>query len=263
MKRKAIRLVVLPVVLSILLGLTGIECTTVSAAPAMQTVNFVNATVTAIQLNVRQGPSVNYPVVCVLKKGQTVRVFGKIDNWYTVYEPGKGCVGAVDGRFIKLAGTTTPKTAPKATPKTTPKATPKSTPGMVNPPAGISADEQRLLNLINAERTKAGLHALEFDMGLMKVARDKAKDMVDNNYFSHQSPTYGSPFDMMKVYGVTFNSAGENIAGNQTLEGAVKAWMNSPGHKKNILNSSYNYTGLGIVSSPTYGKMLVQEFVGR
>ena len=91
----------------------------------------------------------------------------------------------------------------------------------------------------------------------------KAKDMVDNNYFSHQSPTYGSPFDMMRQFGISFKTAGENIAGNRTVEGAFKAWMNSEGHKKNILNSGFNYTGIGIVDSSKYGKMLVQQFIGK
>jgi uncharacterized YkwD family protein len=104
---------------------------------------------------------------------------------------------------------------------------------------------------------------LKFDETLLKVAREKARDMVANNYFSHNSPTYGSPFDMMKQFGVTYRTAGENIAGNSTLQGAVTAWMNSQGHRENILNSAYNYTGIGIVSSPKYGKILVQMFIGR
>ena len=87
--------------------------------------------------------------------------------------------------------------------------------------------------------------------------------MVENNYFSHQSPTYGSPFDMMRQFNNAFNSAGENIAGNQTVEGAFKAWMGSEGHKKNILNSNFNYTGIGIETSNTYGKIVVQQFIGR
>ncbi|NMB96529.1 MAG: SCP-like extracellular protein, partial [Clostridiaceae bacterium] len=74
---------------------------------------------------------------------------------------------------------------------------------------------------------------------------------------------YGSPFDMMRQFDISFRTAGENIAGNKTVEGAFKAWMNSAGHKKNILNSSFNYTGIGIVDSPKYGKILVQMFIGR
>ena len=87
--------------------------------------------------------------------------------------------------------------------------------------------------------------------------------MVSNNYFSHTSPTYGSPFDMLKSYKVSYKTAGENIAGNSSNSGAVNAWMNSSGHRANILNSSFTYTGIGVVSSPKYGKIYVQMFIGK
>ena len=72
-----------------------------------------------------------------------------------------------------------------------------------------------------------GLQALIVDDELQNIARIKAQDMVDNNYFSHTSPTYGSPFNMMKNFGISYKTAGENIAGNSTNSGAVNAWMNS------------------------------------
>jgi len=97
----------------------------------------------------------------------------------------------------------------------------------------------------------------------VNVARLKSQDMEDNNYFSHTSPTYGSPFDMLKSFGVSYKSAGENIAGHSTAENAFNAWMKSPGHKANILNANYNYTGIGIITSNRYGKMFTQMFVGR
>ena len=87
--------------------------------------------------------------------------------------------------------------------------------------------------------------------------------MVQNGYFSHTSPTYGSPFDMIKNYGISYKTAGENIAGNSSNSGAVNAWMNSEGHRANILNNSYNYTGLAVVNSPKYGKIYVQMFIGK
>ena len=102
---------------------------------------------------------------------------------------------------------------------------------------------------------------MQIDNELQNVARIKANDMVDNNYFSHTSPTYGSPFDMIKSFGITYKTAGENIAGNSSNNGAVNAWMNSEGHKANILNNSYNYTGLAVVNSPKYGKIYVQMFM--
>ena len=120
-----------------------------------------------------------------------------------------------------------------------------------------------MFNLINAQRTKAGLAALKIDEEVQKVAKDKAKDMVNLGYFSHTSPTYGSPFDMLKSYGVSYKTAGENIAGNSSNQKAVDAWMNSEGHKANILNSGYNYTGIGIVQSNKYGKIYVQMFISK
>jgi uncharacterized YkwD family protein len=265
MKKKLIVLLVLTLVFTSLMGFTGYEFNNgVMAAPQFQRVNYVNAVVTADQLNIREGPGTTYKVVCKLKKGSTVKVFGKLGTWYAVYDPAMGCVGAADSRYVKPAGTQAQgKTAPgKQTnqlPTTNPPKTAKPTP----PPDGITAEERELLDLVNKARKDAGAGMLEFDTNVVKVARIKAKDMVDNKYFSHQSPTYGSPFDMLKKFGVTFKAAGENIAGNQTVAGAFKAWMNSPGHKANILNGNFNYCGFGITPSPTYGKMLVQQFIKR
>lgn len=127
----------------------------------------------------------------------------------------------------------------------------------------MNADEKEVFNLINQQRINNGLPALKVDDEVQRVAKIKAQDMVDNNYFSHTSPTYGSPFDMLKSFKISYNSAGENIAGNSSNSGAVNAWMNSSGHKANILNSSFNYTGIGVVSSPKYGKIYVQMFIGK
>lgn len=127
----------------------------------------------------------------------------------------------------------------------------------------LSSDEKEVFDLINKQRTNNGLAALKIDSGALQVARVKAQDMVDNNYFSHNSPIYGSPFDMLKSFKVTYKTAGENIAGNSSNTGAVNAWMNSSGHKANILNSSFNYTGIGVVKSSKYGKIYVQIFLGK
>ena len=127
----------------------------------------------------------------------------------------------------------------------------------------LTTDEQEVFDLINKQRTNNGLQALQIDNEVQRVARIKAQDMVDNNYFSHTSPTYGSPFDMLKSFKVSYKTAGENLAGNSSNSSAVTAWMNSSGHKANILNSSFNYTGIGVVSSPKYGKIYVQMFIGK
>ncbi len=119
-----------------------------------------------------------------------------------------------------------------------------------------------MYDLVNQERARAGLNPLEADMSLVKLARMKAKDMIDNGYFSHTSPTYGSPFDMMKAYGVKYRYAGENLAGAPTVETAHTSLMNSPGHRANILNANFTMAGIGVVSGGPYGKMFVQMFTG-
>ncbi|MEH7304449.1 CAP domain-containing protein [Neobacillus drentensis] len=125
----------------------------------------------------------------------------------------------------------------------------------------LSAYEQKVVDLTNQERAKNGLPALKVDVTLSKMAHEKSRDMSANGYFSHTSPTYGSPFDMMKKYGITYRYAGENIAmGQQTPEEVVKAWMNSEGHRKNILSPNYNYIGVGYVSQGNYW---TQEFIGK
>ncbi|HWI52588.1 MAG TPA: CAP domain-containing protein [Symbiobacteriaceae bacterium] len=129
--------------------------------------------------------------------------------------------------------------------------------------SGLTAEEQQMLNLVNGERTKLGLPAYKADLELTKLARMKSQDMINRNYFSHQSPTYGSPFDMMAKYGVTYKTAGENIAGNGSVSGAHTSLMNSPGHRANILNTGFNTIGIGIVHGGQYGMMFTQMFVGR
>lgn len=108
------------------------------------------------------------------------------------------------------------------------------------------AMEEKVIELTNKERTQRGLPALKQNWQLSRVARYKAEDMYHNNYFSHTSPTYGSPFDMMKAFNISFTAAGENIAmGQRTPENVVTSWMNSPGHRANILNKGFSEIGVG------------------
>ncbi len=128
---------------------------------------------------------------------------------------------------------------------------------------GISAEEQKMVDLVNEARRKNGLEPLKVDTKVTELARMKSKDMIDNNYFSHNSPTYGSPFEMLKNYGVSYRSAGENIAGNQTVERAHVSLMNSPGHRRNILSADYTHIGIGIKDGGPYGKMFTQIFIKK
>lgn len=155
--------------------------------------------------------------------------------------------------------TTTRKPASGSQNTTTP---PASTGNSTNTSAAVSASEQQMIDLVNQERKKVGLSALTVDSRLVKVARMKSQDMIGKKYFAHQSPTYGSPFDMMKVQGITYKYAGENLAGAQTVQQAHTNLMNSSGHRANILNANYKKIGIGVVQGGPYGLMISQEFTG-
>ena len=123
-----------------------------------------------------------------------------------------------------------------------------------------SAYEREVIRLVNVERAKYGLSPLTEDAALTRTARMKSQDMHDRGYFDHNSPTYGTPFQLMKSQGVTYRTAGENIAmGYRTPEAVVNAWMNSSGHRANILNASYTKIGVGYVASGNYW---TQHFIG-
>ena len=141
-----------------------------------------------------------------------------------------------------------------------PKPEPQQPPTQPEQPGSykLTADEQKLINLINSERTKAGLNALAVDYELSRVARIKSEDMRTNNYFSHTSPTYGSPFQMMKDFGITYRSAAENIARTSSVDRAHAGFMNSEGHRKNILTPGFTHVGVGI-SGNYYTEMFISK----
>ncbi|WP_018756367.1 CAP domain-containing protein [Paenibacillus terrigena] len=127
------------------------------------------------------------------------------------------------------------------------------------PNQGDTSFAAQVVNLVNQERAKAGLQPLSTDSRLAAMALDKAKDMYSNNYFDHQSPTYGSPFDMMKQYNIAFGYAGENIAKGQTTpQQVMNDWMNSSGHRANILNANFTHIGVAY-----YQGEWVQEFISK
>lgn len=125
----------------------------------------------------------------------------------------------------------------------------------------MTSFEKQVVELVNDIRVKNGLKELKINWQLSRVARYKSMDMRDKGYFSHQSPTYGSSFDMMKSFGISYRTAGENIAkGQRTPQAVVDAWMNSSGHRANILSSSYTEIGVGHVSE---GNIWTQMFIGK
>ena len=127
--------------------------------------------------------------------------------------------------------------------------------------ASVISYEHEVVRLVNEIRVQNGLKELTYNWELGRVARYKSKDMHDNRYFSHTSPVYGTPFQMMKSFGITYRSAGENIArGQRSPEAVVNAWMNSSGHRANILNASFTQIGVGYVADGNYW---TQMFIGK
>ena len=122
-----------------------------------------------------------------------------------------------------------------------------STPNVSNDMRSL---EIEVIRLVNIERAKVGRSALIENNKISNIARIKSQDFIKNNYFSHNSPTYGSPFDMLKSFGITYTAAGENIAnGQRTAAEVMNSWMNSSGHRANILNSAYNQIGVGVAKN--------------
>lgn len=132
---------------------------------------------------------------------------------------------------------------------------------MPSVPQSVSSYESEVVRLVNAERAKHSLAPLKHNWELSRVARYKSQDMKDRGYFSHTSPTYGSPFQMIKNFGISYKTAGENIAkGYSTPSAVVNGWMNSSGHRANILNASFTEIGVGYVAGGNYW---TQMFIGK
>lgn len=128
----------------------------------------------------------------------------------------------------------------------------------------VKSIEAEVVRLVNQERQRNGLRPLTMNWQVARVARYKSADMRDKNYFSHTSPTYGSPFDMMKHFGITYRMAGENIAaGQSTAEQVMQGWMNSAGHRQNILNPSFTQIGVGYATGGSYRYYWTQMFITK
>lgn len=191
--------------------------------------------------NLRGGPGTNYSIYSTLPLGVKVQVIGSINDWYLVITP-NNTVGMIRQDLLKKSENEENNNDTSST---------------------LPNTAETVLSLINEERKAQGITPLQIDDLLNITAQAKATDMVKNNYFSHESPTYGSPFEMMQNAGITYRTAGENIAGNPSVENAVKSWLASESHKQNLLSNAYNYIGIGIEESPAYGYVIVAMFIGR
>jgi uncharacterized protein YkwD len=120
--------------------------------------------------------------------------------------------------------------------------------------------EQKMLELVNLERTSRGLKPLVMDAKLQEVARAHSRDMFARGYFSHNNPDGLTPFDRMDKAGVKYTVAGENLALAPDVNIAHNGLMNSPGHKANILTPEFRKVGMGVINGGKYGEMFSQEF---
>ena len=196
------------------------------------------AKVSVDELNLRTGCGTDYNVVELLYRDMTLQILGEKDEWLMVYVPDTGMVGMVHSSYVTRAVET----------------------GTNNQQQILDVEKGELLRMINQVRNEAGLPDLQLDPELTKIAELKAMDMADNNYFGHNSEVYGNPFEMMTSYGLKFGVAGENIAGNTSVEKAFESWTDSDEHIRNIIGEKYTKVGIGIAKDETYGKIIVLEF---
>lgn len=223
-----------------------------------------NCRITADKLNVRAGAGEKFNQIGTLNKNDEVDVLGQIGDWYVIQLDNNkvGCIKSEDAQPIVKENEPPTPTQPTERPQE-PQQTPAPAKTPNTPVEGLTSLEQEMINLVNSERKKNNLPALKVNSELTRVARIKSQDMVDNNYFSHYSPTYGSPFDMLKSFGIEYLYAGENIAANSTVQKAHTSLMNSSGHRQNILSPNFTDIGIGIKQSKRYGYIFTQIFIGK
>lgn len=163
--------------------------------------------------------------------------------------------------------TTTPTkpstTTPASTPTTSSNSTSNSSTPTIPSTSGLTADESKAFQLLNADRAANGLPALKINTSLVRLAEGYASDMINRKFFSHYNPEGQSPFDRMRQAGISYRYAGENLAINRNVTAAETAFMNSPGHRANILSPNYTEVGIGVRYDSTGSAYVVQEFISR
>lgn len=213
--------------------------------------------ITAYTLNVRTGPGIEYPSIGHIKRGQIVDVLGSLQDWYVVHLPDDS-VGVISSKYTRVYRY-------RASAQTGAFSETDSIALAVEPSVSLQPGTEalKMLELINEERAQQGLLPYVLDPEISKIAVLKASDMATNQYFGHDSPIYGSPFAMLKQFGIPYRSAGENIAGNQSIENAHTSIMNSPSHRSHILSNQFQKIGIGVVEDKRYGKIIVQLFTAN
>ena len=155
--------------------------------------------------------------------------------------------GTLCGNYPSADPTAIPQPTPTVQPTQAPSATQTPAPGDDYTTQSVSAQEQKMVNLLNQDRKNNGRTALTLDPELCRIARIKSADMRENGYFAHESPTFGRVGQMLKHFGYRFSAAGENIAHHANVDKAQAAFMSSQGHRSNILSSAWTKVGIGIV----------------
>lgn len=208
---------------------------------------------------VRGGPSTSFKVYGRLNENDKVYVIGEIGDFLLVITD-KNLVGMIRNDLLEYYSEEN-TTNEEQTDTDNNTQNPDVSYNLPSDESKVST--QYILEKINAERVNNDLPRLELDSLLNATAQNKAIDMVKNNYFAHESPTYGSPFKMMQDAGITYVAAGENIAGNNNIDEAIDSFLKSENHRKNLLSNAYNYIGIGIEKSDTYGYIIVLMFIGK
>ncbi|MBS4534644.1 SCP-like extracellular protein [Clostridium sp. D2Q-14] len=231
--------------------------------------------ITSETCDVKEGAGEEFKSIGELKKDDKVNVLEEVEDWYIV-QLDNNQVGAVENSDAtpivieegkdngkKPSDAETPDNQTNDQTDTNEESEDQNIGENTNETITLTNSEQQMIDLVNSERQKNDLPELQTDLELTRVARIKSQDIVENDYFSHNSPNYGSPFDMMKSFGIDYLHAGENLAGNSNVENAHNSLMNSSGHRKNILSPNYTHIGIGIKSSDKYGYVYTQMFISK
>ena len=222
-------------------------------------VNF--SRITTNNTPVRAGLGNNFEIVRELEEGQEVNVIAETGDWYVV-QLEDNSLGSVNEKnaepIVKPEEEVDDEEEVEDAPEGTMEEAEEEITGINN-----SSNEQQMVEMVNQARSENNVTALTVEPKLTQIARKKSADMVENNYFSHHSPTYGSPFDMLDHFEIEYLHAGENIAANPSVENAHTSLMESTGHRRNILNENYTHVGIGIVSSRQHGYMITQIFISK
>lgn len=194
-------------------------------------------------VNLRQGPSTNFKIISKLNKNYKITVIGLINDFNIIILNNK-TVGAISKQYVA-------------------KSISNNNNNNNNNNNYDISNVDVILTLINKTRKSKGLPSLILNNKLNNIANLKALEMENNDYFLHESPSYGSPFKMMQNFGINYLSAGENIARNVNIISGVNNWINSDTNSKNIFNKDYNNIGIGISKSKKYGYIIVAMFIQK